>query len=95
MQKSIIPGTWEVPQPFRNRLGSGPGRQRAMTADGHLLLVLHAPPKPDEEERQGRLFWRDPEGEWKTTEQGRGTVALENHLNEYSSAIDVLEQREQ
>ena len=92
--KSVLPSTWEVPEQFHNRLGSGPGRQRAMFADGHLLLVLHAPPKPDQEDRVGRIFWRNPEGEWRTTEQGTGQAAIERHLAEYSEAIDEMEQRE-
>ena len=54
-QKSILPATWEVPAEFRSRLGEKAGRQRAMMAEGHLLLVLHAPPKKDEPDRKGRL----------------------------------------
>jgi hypothetical protein len=45
--KSVVPPSWEVPPQFRERLGERVGRQRAMLADGHLLLVLHRPPKKD------------------------------------------------
>ena len=43
-KKSLIPAIWTVPEVFRERLGRRIGRQRMMFADGHLLLVLHAPP---------------------------------------------------
>ena len=44
--RSVLPYDWDVPEVFRKRLGEGAGRQRCMTADGHLLLVLHQPPTP-------------------------------------------------
>jgi len=53
-----------VPDVFRRRLGEQSGRQRAMQHDGHLLLVLHAPPSPDSAERHGHVFWRDADGKW-------------------------------
>jgi len=56
MEKSILPPGWQVPQEFRTRLGANVGRQRPMLADGHLLLVLHAPPKPEDQVRVGRFF---------------------------------------
>ena len=56
--RSILPAVWQVPQEFRDRLGDRAGRQRAMAADGHLLLVLHRPPGPEDAERSGRFFWR-------------------------------------
>lgn len=92
--KSILPAMWEVPQVFRDRLGEQAGRQRAMFADGHLLLTLHQPPKPDEEERVGRFFWRQPDGRWKSTESGKGSNALARHLNEYTEILDALEKRD-
>ena len=55
---SPLPETWRVPQVFRSRLGEHAGRQRTMFADGHLLLVLHAPPRRDEAKRAARLFTR-------------------------------------
>ena len=86
---------WEVPQIFRDRLGARAGRQRAMFADGHLLLTLHEPPKPDEEERVGRFFWRQPDGTWSSSERGKGPNAISRHLNEYTDILDELEKRDQ
>ncbi|REK26453.1 MAG: hypothetical protein DWQ42_09000 [Planctomycetota bacterium] len=94
-EKSILPSMWQVPQLFRNRLGSTVGRQRAMAADGHLLLVLHAPPKPDEQERVGRFHWRSPEGEWTSNELGKGVGALAKHLDEFEGRIAALDRKEE
>ena len=93
-QKSILPATWEVPAEFRSRLGEKAGRQRAMMAEGHLLLVLHAPPKKDEPDRKGRLFWRKPDGTWLSNELGGGAAALGKHLNEYAEIIDKMDRQE-
>lgn len=90
---SLAPPTWNIPEVFRRRLGTRVGRQRMMEADGHLLLVLHAPPRPDDDERQGRFYWMNPDGEWKSTEQGGGLASLERHVDEYSERIEELDQR--
>jgi len=89
---SILPPTWQVPHVFRERLGAKVGRQRAMAADGHLLLVLHAPPKPDENRRTGRFFWLKPDGEWRSTEHGAGLGSLQSHVGEYAERIHQLDQ---
>ena len=96
MAKSAqLPSTWQVPEIFRERLGAKVGRQRAMAADGHLLLVLHCPPKPDEPERKGRFFWRQPDGTWSSDRLGAGVRGLEKHINEYVELLDACEQREE
>jgi hypothetical protein len=92
--KSILPPTWEVPTEFRKRLGEKAGRQRTMLADGHLLLVLHRPPKRDDPERIGRVFWRKPDGTWQSNELGSGSAALARHLTEYADAIERYDQQE-
>ncbi|HUG93713.1 MAG TPA: hypothetical protein VML55_22980 [Planctomycetaceae bacterium] len=93
MPASVAPAVWEIPQVIRARLGDQVGRQRAMFHDGHLLLVLHAPPGPDELERRGRLFWREPNGTWHSTEQGAGKAALARHIDEYAELLEALERR--
>ncbi|NQV23842.1 MAG: hypothetical protein HQ518_05680, partial [Rhodopirellula sp.] len=90
----LIPASWEVPAVFRNRLGNQVGRQRAMIADGHLLLVLHSPPEPDEHDRQGRLFWRHPDGTWKVYCPDSPVKSLHAHLKEYRQRIEKLEEQE-
>ncbi|GAB4162057.1 MAG: hypothetical protein Tsb009_39200 [Planctomycetaceae bacterium] len=90
-RKSILPAVWDVPEIFRQRLGNSVGRQRAMFADGHLLLILHAPPGPEDLERTGRFFWRKPDGTWSSTEPGAGIQALQKHLDSYESLLEALE----
>jgi hypothetical protein len=96
--KSLLPRVWEVPQVFRDRLGSGVGRQRVMAADGHLLLVLHAPPHPDATARQGRFLWRKPDGTWMSNDLGGGPQVVVKHLDQFAAAVhdcDVLEEKAQ
>lgn len=90
----LIPASWEVPAIFRNRLGNQVGRQRAMISDGHLLLILHSPPEPDEHDRDGRLFWRHPDGTWKVNCPDAPIKSLHGHLKDYRQRIEKLEVRE-
>jgi hypothetical protein len=93
--RSILPGVWQVPQVFRDRLGDRVGRQRAMFHEGHLLLVLHAPPGPEEATRKGRFFWRQPDGTWSSSEFGSSPQAVDRHLGEYAKRLEELEQMEE
>jgi hypothetical protein len=92
---NVIPHNWEVPQAFRGRLGIHAGRQRAMGADGHLLLILHeAPRRKEATERGARLYWRRPDGNWQSTGSGATTAAaLRAHIEEFTAAVDALEAR--
>jgi hypothetical protein len=89
----LLPGEWQVPEEFVARLGESAGRQRAMTADGHLLLVLHQAPTLDTAERKGRFFWRDLAGDWRSSSLGDGTQALKRHLAEFAERVDELEKQ--
>lgn len=81
----IIPPTWTVPDTIRLRLGQNTyGRQRAMYEDGHLLLVLHKPPGPDDRAREGMLFWRAPSGDWQFNRGGPGTGGLKRHVQAFA-----------
>ncbi len=93
--RSLIPHDWSVPNRFRARLGERVGRQRHMFEDGHLLLVLHEPPKEGEDERRPRLFWRAPDGTWKSNGLGSGVQALRTHLKQFEDALEALEQTAQ
>lgn len=92
---SLLPPDWKVPQAIRDRLGRSAGRQRRMVAEGHLLLVLHAPPGKEEVARTGRLFWRAADGAWASRDLGSGIAALERHLNEYADLITALDRAEE
>ncbi|MEX2174261.1 MAG: hypothetical protein WD872_07855 [Pirellulaceae bacterium] len=92
--KSILTAAWDVPQELRDRLGEQVGRQRAMFAEGHLLLVLHRPPKQDDAQRVGRLFWRKPDGVWQSNDLGSGAAAVARHLSEFGDAIERCDRQE-
>ncbi len=82
-----LPFLWELPDDIKRRFGDrGAGRQRAMVADGHLLLVLHKAPKPDERERKIAFFWRKPNGEWECSGSENGLRGLEKHIKKYALA---------
>jgi hypothetical protein len=79
----IIPPNWTLPEAIKIRLGQTTvGRQRAIVEDGHVLLVLHKPPGPDDRNREGVLFWRNPAGEWQVNRGGQG--ALKRHVQSYA-----------
>lgn len=81
----IIPPTWNLPEPIRARLGQTTyGRQRAIVEEGHLLLVLHKAPGPEDAGREGVLFWRNPAGEWQFSRGGPGITALKRHVQTYA-----------
>jgi hypothetical protein len=90
---SPIPHNWEVPQVFRDRFGARAGRQRVMTADGHMLIILHDIPRPNAEP-MARLYWRKPDGSWRSSASSATTInALRAHVEELSTTIDLLETR--
>jgi hypothetical protein len=81
----IIPPGWNLPEPIRARLGQKTfGRQRIIFAEDHLLLILHKPPGPDETTREGVLFWRAPDGNWKWSRGLHGGSALAAHVQSYA-----------
>ncbi len=95
-QPPLIPANWtSFPDEFRSRLGSTVGRQRCMHAEGHLLIVAHYVPEPDEATRRGILFWKDAAGEWKCSNGDPGRVGLSLHLDRFSKRLEAYEQQEQ
>ena len=87
-----VPKNWELPDAIWNRLGPEPGRQRLMDEEEHLLLILHAVPNAaDDEKRTAALFWRKPDGTWKSAPEPGGLSALQEHLKLYRKKIHNLD----
>jgi hypothetical protein len=91
MPKSPLPPSWELPAEIRSRLGEKLGRQRAMFAAGHLLLILHAPPRADENERVGHVYWRKPDGTWQSNETSGGANTAGKHIEEFAKRLEQLD----
>ncbi len=90
---SPIPHNWEVPTVFRDRFGARAGRQRVMSADGHLMIILHDVPRSNVDP-VARLYWRRPDGSWKSSGSSATNInALRAHVDEFVTAIDELEMR--
>jgi hypothetical protein len=86
----LIPTDWDIPQVVRFRLGDHPGRQRAMQHEGHLLLVLHDVPQRHDRERIRQLFWRNPEGQWRSTLGVGGEQSVEVQIDTFAAAIERM-----
>ncbi len=85
---------WTLPAEITARLGSESwGAQRAIVEAGQLLLILHAPPKPDSNEREHEVYFRQRDGTWLHEGREHGERALNNFLDEYRTLLDGLETR--
>lgn len=87
----ILPTTWNIPEKIRQRFGETSGRQRAMLAEGHLVIVLHEQVETSQKHREAQMFWRDPTGVWCSSSKGGGIQALRRHLSEFSERYEQLE----
>lgn len=94
-QASPLPKSWDIPEAIRNRLGRGAGPQRSMLEEGHLLVIVHRMPGPDERERVPVFFHRSPEGNWRGSEsKAQGPTAMTEFLTAYENRIHQLEDAE-
>jgi Mg2+ and Co2+ transporter CorA len=87
----VVPDTWDIPNKIRDRFGDSAGRQRAMSAEGHLVLVLHEPPGPDDRERKAKILWRNPAGVWQCNTDGSVVNLLKKHVGGYTAKAEHLE----
>ena len=84
-----------LPEAIRNRLGREAGPQRSMLEEGHVLVIVHRIPGPDERERVPVYFHRAPGGDWRSSwSAGDGIAGLEAFLAEYERRIHALEEAE-
>ena len=86
---------WPLSPEIEQRLGTSYGAQRAIAAEGQVLLILHAPPeagKPREHEVFLRLPGRgsDP-AKWMYEGQDGGMRQLARLQDDYAKKLDHLE----
>ena len=92
---SPLPKSWDLPDAIRNRLGREAGPQRSMFEEGHLLVIAHRMPGPDERERFPVFFHRSADGRWQgSCSKANGPLALQEYLTEYENRIHELEDAE-
>jgi Mg2+ and Co2+ transporter CorA len=85
---------WELPEDIRNRLGTESyGAQRVIHEKGHLLVVLHEPPRPDDNDREHAVFLRKPDGAWFYQGVSDGVHAFDRLLDQYETLQAALETR--
>jgi Mg2+ and Co2+ transporter CorA len=89
----FVPSTWQdFPPVLAARFGLKAGKQRAMVHEGHLVLVLHHPPKASEVERRAAIFWRNPSGAWKAGGEAKGGLgALKALVESFTKEAVALE----
>ena len=86
------PRIWQIPIEIRRRLSGRVGRQRTISFEDHLVMVLHRVPDRRAPRQAGVYFWRSPAGEWCYSEQGAGFAALEQLVDDYEASVVQLEQ---
>lgn len=92
---SPLPSVWVLPEAIRNRLGRDAGPQRSMLEDGHLLVIVHKMPGPDDRERLPVFFHRSPEGVWESAgTTGKGPHAMQQYFEAWETRVHALEEEE-
>jgi len=92
-RKVSISSNWDIPPALQRQVSEVAGSQRTLVESGHLLILLHELPTIVSAERNLRMFWRAPDGVWKSDSMGTGINALRSHLGEYAKRVHQLEQQ--
>jgi len=80
---------WNLPPEIEARLGDvSYGRQRAIFEAEHLLLILHAPPVPNNPQREFVVFLRSPAGAYSCNGVEKGETKLAKLLDDYRALFD-------
>lgn len=92
-ERTIIPKMWDTPAIIKRRMGMEAGRQRLMDEEGHLFAILHQLPTPEDQgHREPVMFWRNPDGDWKSIPTKGGIGALRAHVECYLNKIRELDE---
>jgi len=85
------PKIWDLPFEIRRQLSGRGGRQRAIAADNHLMVVLYCVPEPESNRGETVYFWRNRDHEWHYSERGGGFSALEKVVQQYEDRVAKLD----
>lgn len=86
------PKIWDLPFDIRRQLSGRGGRQRAIAADNHLMIVLYQVPETKSDRGETVYFWRNHEHVWHYSERGGGFSSLEKVIEDYANRIAELEE---
>ncbi len=86
----VVPPGWDIPASIRAQLGDQSGRQRALEADGHVVIVVHKVPRARSHQREGIAFWRNPEGQWSFNGRGNALNVLKQLIEAYQKTVERL-----
>jgi len=79
----------QLPPEIENRLGETTfGRQRAIYEVEHLLLILHAPPAPEDHRREAKVFLRTPDGRYFCNGREKGERNFRELLASYQQLYE-------
>ncbi len=91
---TCLPCHWDISPEIAARLSERAGRQRAMTADDQILLVLFHAPQPRQRERHPAYFLRGSDGAWQTPDREDGLETLRQLIDEYDQQLARLEEEQ-
>jgi hypothetical protein len=86
-----FPADWNITPEIAARLSERAGRQRAMTADGQILLILHQVPEPRQRQRRAAYFLRGDSGAWQALDGSDSLESLRQLIDDYDEQHSRLE----
>ena len=86
-----IPRGWKLPEEITHRLGSRTGKQRVISENNHVLIVLHKAPLKHDTHRKSLFLWRNDKDIWAASDQGSGFAALGEYLKTYAKLEESLD----
>jgi hypothetical protein len=92
---SIVPDTWKIPPQLAARFGDSAGRQRAMHAEGHLLLVLHEPPRRNDQRAPSQIIMAGTERQMGLQYRWQRQRPLKKHVASFAERAEDLEMKMQ
>ncbi len=84
--------SFELPQSLAHHIGKSVGRQRVLTDDGAVLIVLHRPPIDDHWKREGVFLLKARSGEWQCKGEQSPRLLLDSYRAAAQGFDDELEE---